>query len=76
MDADTAIAVLQERVKFLEGQISAIQCDVRDKFERVEAKLDTALAAIQAGRPTWSIALLIAGLMTVCTGLIVYMATH
>jgi len=75
-DQDTAVAVLQEKVKFLEGQLSAVQCDVRDKFDRLEVKLDLALKAIQSGRPTWAVALLIAGLMTVCTGLIVYLATH
>ena len=75
-EQETAIAVLQEKVKFLEGQLNAIQIDVRDKFDRLEAKLDMALKAIQSGRPTWAVAITLAGLMTVCTGLIVYLVTH
>ena len=75
-EQETAIAVLQEKVKFLEGQLSAIQIDVRDKFDRLEVKLDLALKAIQSGRPTWIVAITLAGLMSVFTGLIVYLVTH
>ncbi len=77
MSADeTAIAVLQEKVKSLELQLCTVQGDIKDKFDRLEVKLDLALKAIQSGRPTWAISMFIAGLMTVCTGLIVYLATH
>ena len=75
-EQDTAVAVLQEKVKFLESQLGAIQNDVRDKFDRLEVKLDLALKAIQSGRPTWAVAIILTGLMTVCSGLIVYLATH
>jgi len=72
----TSIAVLQEKVKFLEIQLGAIQNDIRDKFDRLEVKLDLALKAIQSGRPTWAIALLLGGLMTVCSSLIVFIAVR
>ena len=75
-EQETALAVLQEKVKFLEGQLCSIQGDVRDKFDRLEVKLDLALKAIQSGRPTWAVAGSLAGLMTICTGLIVYLVTH
>ena len=45
------------------------------KFDRLEAKLDLVLQAAR-GRPTWAVALAISGLMTVVTGLIVYLVTH
>ena len=77
MGADeTAIAVLQEKVKSLETQLCSVQSDIKDKFDRLEVKLDLALKAIQSGRPTWAMALVLAGLMTICTGLIVYLVTH
>ena len=75
-EQDTAVAVLQEKVKFLESQLCTIQKDVHDKFDRLEVKLDMALKAIQSGRPTWAVAGALTGLMTVCTGLIVYLVTH
>ena len=72
----TDIAVLKEQVTSLKDRICTLEKDVQSKFDRLEAKLDLALKAIQSGRPTWAVALLIAGLMTVCTGLIVYLVTH
>jgi len=76
-EQDTAVAVLQEKVKFLESQLCAIQVDVRDKFDRLEVKLDMALKAIQSDRrPTWSVAGALTLLTTVCTGLIVYVVTR
>ena len=52
-----------------------MEIDVGKKFDRLEAKLDQVLQAAR-GRPTWLIALTISGLMTIATGLIVYLVTH
>ena len=73
---ETAIAVLQEKVKTLEGQLSTMQCDTNARFDKFEGKLDQVLVEIKAGRPTWAVALIIGGLMTICTSLVVYLATH
>jgi len=75
-EQDTAIAVLQEKVKFIEAQLSAIQKDTFNRFDRLEEKLDAALEAIHSGRPSWSVAMLLASLMTVSSSLIVYLTTH
>lgn len=75
-DQDTAIAVLQERVKFIESQLSAIQQDTQNRLDRLEEKLDAALDAFHSGRPSWSVTMLLASLMTISSGLIVYLTTH
>ena len=49
--------------------------DVQTKFTRIEEKLDEALNAVRSGRPTWAVAMLIAGLMTICTGLAMFIIT-
>ena len=75
-EQETAIAVLQEKVKFLESQLSALHLESRIRFDRIEEKLDAALEAIYSGRPSWSVSILLASLMTICSGLIVYLITH
>jgi predicted nuclease with TOPRIM domain len=71
-EQETAVAVLQEKVKSLEAQMAALQEDVREKFDRLEAKLDEALR----GRPTWAVTMIISALLTITTGLSVYVITH
>lgn len=67
-DQETEIALLKQEVNFLKQEVSSIKTDVAQKFDRLEKKLDEALA----GRPTWAVALVISGLLTVTTGLVVY----
>lgn len=69
---ETELALLKQEVGFLKTEIDSIKTDVKDKFDRIEKKLDEALA----GKPTWGVALIVAGLMTTCTGLIVYNFTR
>ena len=71
----TRIAVLETKDDAQECRLNSLEIDVGKKFDRLEAKLDQVLRAAQ-GRPTWVVALTISGLMTIVTGLIVYLATH
>ena len=75
MDQDTAVAVLVEQVTSLKSRLEALEKDVQSKFDRIETKLDEALNAVRSGRPTWSVALLLAGLMTACSGMAVFILT-
>ena len=76
MDQDTAVAVLCEQVTSLRGRLDSLEKDVQNKFDRIETKLDAALKEMQSGRPTWGVAIALTGLTTVCTGLIVFVATR
>ena len=71
MEQDTAVAVLVEQVTSLRGRLEALEKDVQSKFNRIEMKLDEAIK----GRPTWAMVFLLSGLMTVCTGLMVFILT-
>jgi hypothetical protein len=71
----TRIAVLEIKGEASEARLNSLELDVGKKFDRLEAKLDQLLQASR-GRPTWGIALTISGLMTVVTGLIVYVVTQ
>lgn len=71
MEQDTVVAVLVEQVTSLRGRLEALEKDVRSKFNRIEEKLDSALS----GRPTWAMAIVLGGLMTICTGLAVFILT-
>ena len=75
MEQDTAVAVLVEQVTSLRGRLEALEKVVQAKFDRIETKLDEALEAVRSGRPTWAVALLLAGLMTVCSGMAVFILT-
>jgi len=70
-EQDTAVAVLHEQVSSLRSRLDALEKDVQSKFDRIEMKLDEAIK----GRPTWAMAILLGGLMTVCTGLTVFILT-
>ncbi len=71
----TRIAVLETKEEASEARLNSLEIDVGKKIDRLEAKLDQVLQASQ-GRPTWTVALTITGLMTVVTGLIVFLVTH
>ena len=75
MEQNTAVAVLVEQVTSLRGRLEALEKDVQLKFDRIEEKLDEALKAIQSGRPTWTVAMFMAGLMTICASLAVFILT-
>ena len=71
----TRVAVLETKNEAAEVRLNTLEIDVGKKFDRLEAKLDQLLRAAQ-GRPTWSVALTISGLMTIVCGLAVYLVTH
>ena len=71
MNDDTELALVKQEVNFLKTEITSIKADVKEKFDRIEKKLDEALK----GRPTWTITLTLGGLMTICTGLAVFILT-
>ena len=75
MEQNTAVAVLVEQVTSLKSRLEALEKDVQSKFDRIETKLDEALNAARSGRPTWAVAILITGLMTICTGLAMFIIT-
>ena len=74
-DLKTRVAVLETKGEATEVRLNSLEIDVGKKFDRLEAKLDQVLQAAR-GRPTWTVALIISGLMTIVTGLIVYLVTH
>ena len=74
-DLNTRVAVLETKNEAQECRLNSLEADVGKKFDRLEAKLDQVLRTAQ-GRPTWVVALAISGLMTIVTGLIVYLVTH
>lgn len=71
MDQDTKVALLEQEINFLKTEVATIKTDVRDKFDRIEKKLDDAIR----GRPTWTMTMLLSSLMTICTGLTVFVLT-
>ena len=74
-DLKTRVAVLETKNEAAEVRLNSLEIDVGKKFDRLEAKLDQVLQAAR-GRPTWVVALAISGLMTIVTGLVVYLVTH
>ena len=71
MEQDTVVAVLVEQVASLKGRLEALEKDMQSKFDRIEAKLDEAIK----GRPTWTITIMLSGLLTISTGLTVFILT-
>ena len=67
----TDIAVLKEQVNSLKDRLGTLEKDVQSKFDRIEKKLDDAIK----GRPTWAMAIILGGMMTVCTSLVVFILT-
>jgi hypothetical protein len=67
VDTETKLALLEQEVGFLKIEVESVKEDVRNKFDRLEKKLDEALK----GRPTWAVTLIITLLSTICTGLVV-----
>lgn len=68
----TDIAVLKEQVTSLRDRLGTLEKDVQSKFDRIEKKLDDAIK----GRPSWAITIILSSLMTICTGLAVYLLTR
>jgi len=66
-DLKTRVAVLETKDGAQECRLNSLEIDVGKKFDRLEAKLDQVLRAAQ-GRPTWTVAFTISGLMTLVTG--------
>ena len=71
MDQDITVAVLVEQVTSLKSRLGALEADVQTKFDRIEVKLDEVIF----GRPTWAVTIILGGLMTICTGLSVFILT-
>lgn len=68
-EQETAIAVLQEQIRSLYHRLGCLEVDVQQKFDRLEKKLDDALK----GRPSWAVTIVVSSLLTISTGLIVYL---
>jgi len=71
----TRVAVLETKNEAQECRLNSLEIDVGKKFDRLEVKLDLVLQAAR-NRPTWLVALMISGLMTTTTGLIIYVVTY
>jgi len=71
VDQDITVAVLVEQVTSLKSRLGALETDVQTKFDRIEVKLDEVIF----GRPTWAVTIILGGLMTICTGLSVFILT-
>ena len=74
-DLTTRVAVLETKNEAQECRLNTLEADVGKKFDRLEAKLDQFLEAARS-HPTWLVALTISGLMTIATGLVVYLVTN
>ncbi|KJR48384.1 hypothetical protein UF75_1182 [Desulfosporosinus sp. I2] len=70
----TRLAVLETKDEAQECRLNSLEIDMGKKFDRLEAKLDEVLRAARS-RPSWLIALTISSLMTLVTGLSVYLIT-
>lgn len=75
VDLKTRIAILETKDSAELLRLNAIEVDVGKKFDRLEVKLDQVLEASH-GRPTWTVSIIISGLLTIVTGLIAYVVTH
>lgn len=71
----TRVAVLETKSVSQEARLITLEADVGKKFDRLEAKLDEVLQATRS-RPTWLVSLTISALLTIATGLIIYLTTH
>jgi len=78
----TEIAVLKTEMNTLKNQQTSFESEINRrmdtsdtnldaKFDRIFKKLDE----MAQGRPTWAMAILLGGLMTICTGLAVFILT-
>ncbi|MDR3540500.1 MAG: hypothetical protein P4L69_05960 [Desulfosporosinus sp.] len=73
-ELNTRVAVLETKNEAQECRLNSLEADVGKKFDRLEAKLDQVLEAARS-RPSWLVALTISGLLTIATGLIIYLVT-
>ena len=74
-ELNTRVAVLETKNEAQECRLNSLEADVGKKFDRLEAKLDQVLEAARS-RPSWLVALTISGLLTIATGLIIYLVTQ
>ena len=74
-DIKTRVAVLETKNDAQECRLNSLELDVGKKFDRLEAKLDEVLKAARS-RPSWVVSLTISGLLTVTTGLLIFLATR
>ena len=74
-DLKTRVAILETKNEAQEARLNTLEVNVGKKFDRLEAKLDEVLEAAR-GRLTWTVTIAISGLMTVATGLAVFVVTH
>ena len=73
-ELNTRVAVLETKNEAQDCRLNSLETDVGKKFDRLEAKLDQVLEALRS-RPSWLVALTILGLLTIATGLIIYLVT-
>lgn len=71
----TAVAVLNEQVISLRARVDAMEISIDSKFGKIEDKLDEAIKGA-SGRPSWGVVMALTGLMTLCTGLTVFILTR
>ena len=74
-DLKTRVAILETKNEAQEARLNTLEVNVGKKFDRLEAKLDEVLEAAR-GRLTWTVTIAISGLMTVASGLAVFVVTH
>ena len=74
----TAIAVLQADMTNVKLQQASFEKEINKKvdnlkpeFEKIGCKLDE----LTLGRPTWTVALILGGLLSLCVGLITFVVT-
>lgn len=71
----TAIAVLQSEVTTLKNQQTSFEAEINkrlDGFTPLFDKLFTKMEELTGGRPTWAVTLILGSLLSLCTGLIVF----
>ena len=75
----TQLAVLETKLETKneaqEHRLNSLEIEVGKKFDRIEAKLDHVLEAAR-NRPSWLVALAFSGLMTIATGLVIYLVAR
>jgi len=75
----TAIAVLQTEVGILKTQQTCFEVEMNHKLDNMDTKSEQILKKldeVNQGRPTWSTALIMGALFSLCVGLITYVVTH
>lgn len=66
------LTIVAEQVRELQEWRKEFLQSLLVRLDRLEEKVNAALA----GRPTWSVSIILATLSSVCAGLLVYAITH